>query len=132
MKRNDITVKSAMLLGVAVLSLMFFASQSRRPIYRSYTGHSYPPLGVSLFWEPDVVVVRVDDREERVPKSQLATTPIYQEAIARLPRSDRPALTEVRWIRVLRYWIPLTALSWWLLFRVWQPPRPYIEGGSVS
>ncbi len=132
MKRNDITVRSAILLGVAVLSLLFFASLLQRPIYRSYTGHSYPSLGVSLFWEPDVVVVRVDDREERVPRSQLASSPIYQEAIARLPRRERPALSGVRWVRVMRYWVPLTVLTWWLLFRVWQPPRPHIEEGTVS
>jgi len=131
-KRSDIAVKWMILIGVAVLSLLFFASLLQRPVYRSYTGISYPPLGVSLFWESDVVVVRVDDREEKVPKTQLANSPMYQEAIARLPRSERPAINEVRWTRVLRIWIPLTALTWWLLFRAWQPSRPYIEGGPVS
>jgi hypothetical protein len=42
------------------------------------------------------VAVKLDDREERVPRAQLASSAIYQEAIARIPRDERPATTEAR------------------------------------
>ncbi len=134
MKSNDIILRSVILAVVAGGSLFFFTTALRSPasLSRAYSGTSYPQVGVSLFWERDVVVVRVDEREERVPLSQIATSPIYQEAIGRIPASELPAATTVRWSRVLRYWLPLTALTWWVLFRLWQPPRPYIEGGSVA
>ena len=132
MKRHDIMLRGAILAGSVVLSLLFFTSALKRPAYRPFSGVMYPQYGVSLFWEMDAVAVKVDDREEKVSKAQLAISAIYQEAIARIPRDERPAITEVRWGRVLRYWLPLSALSWWLLFRVWQPSRPYIEGATVS
>jgi hypothetical protein len=132
-KKNDIILRSVILAAVAGGSFFFLTAALRSPgiLSRAYSGTSYPQVGVSLFWERDIVVVRVDDREERVPFSQSGSSPIYQEAIGRIPASERPPATTVRWSRVRRYWIPLTALSWWVLFRLWQPPRPYIEGGSV-
>jgi hypothetical protein len=131
MKRHDIRLRSAILAGVAVLSLLYLTSSLQHSAYRPSSGVIYPQYGVSLFWEMDAVAVKVDDREERVPREQLGTSAIYQEAIARIPRDERPAVSEVRWGRVFRSWITLTALTWWLLFRVWQPQRPYIEGAAV-
>lgn len=78
-----------------------------------------------------MVAVRVDNREERVPKSQLESSPIYQEAINRIPRDNRPRMTEVHWRYVRRIWIPLLVFTWVFLFRVWQPMRPYVDGTKV-
>jgi len=82
MKRHDTILRGAILAGIAVLSLLFFSSVLRRPAYRAFSGVSYPQYGVSLFWEIDTVVVKVDDREERVPKTQFASSAIYQEAVS--------------------------------------------------
>jgi hypothetical protein len=38
MKRHDITLRAAILAGVAVLSLLFFASALRRSAYRPLSG----------------------------------------------------------------------------------------------
>jgi hypothetical protein len=130
MKSNDIMLRSVILAGVAGVSLWFFTAALRAPAVSS--GVSYPQVGVSLFWERSVVVVRVGDREEQVPHSELSSSAIYQEAISRIPAGDLPADTTIRWSRVLRYWIPVTALAWWVLFRLWQPPRPYVEGAHVT
>jgi hypothetical protein len=133
MKNNDIMLRSVILAGVAGASLWFFTAALRAPavLSRVSSGVSYPQVGVSLFWERSVVVVRVDDREERVPHSELSRSTIYQEAISRIPAGERPADTRVRWSRVLGYWLPLTALAWWVLFRLWQPPRSYVEGARA-
>lgn len=128
MKLHDMTMRAVILAGVAVLSLLVLASEFQRPAYRPFSGVSYPLYGVTFFWEKDAVLVTIDGREERVPTAQLRGSPIYQEACARIPRSERPALTRVRWFRVFGIWFPLVALSWGVLFRVWQPRRPYVEG----
>jgi hypothetical protein len=123
-KSNDILLRSVLLAGVAGVSLWFFTAVFRTPavLSRVSSGVSYPQVGVSLFWERNVVVVRVDDREERVPHSELSSSAIYQEAISRIPAGERPAETKIWWWRVLlRYWIPLIAFVWWVLFRLWQP-----------
>ena len=134
MNSNDIMIRAVILAVVAGVSLWFFTAALRAPavLSRITSGVDYPPVGVSLFWEQRVVVVRVDDREERVPDSELASSAIYQEAISRIPAGERPDDTKIRWSRVLRYWIPVAALSWVVLFRLWQPPRPYVEGGPVT
>lgn len=131
MKHHELQLKVVVLAGVAALSLLFLTSTLQRPAHDSFSGLMYPQYGVTILWEVDAVAVTIDGREERVPKDQLANSPIYQEAISRIPRSDRPAISEVRWERVLRYWIPLNVLTWWLLFRGWQPSRPYMEGPRV-
>jgi hypothetical protein len=131
MKLHDMTMRAAILAVVAVLSLLVLASAYQRPVYRPFSGVSYPQYGVTFFWEMDAVLVTVDGREERVPTARLKDSAIYQEACARIPRGERPELTRVRWFRVLGNWFPLVALSWGVLFRVWQPRRPYIEGGKA-
>ncbi len=70
MKRRNIIVRISILCTVALVSLIFFVSMIRQPVHRIFSGVSYPAIGVSLFWEPNMVVVRIDDREERVPTSQ--------------------------------------------------------------
>jgi len=128
MDYREIRLKVAIFAGVAVLSLPLLTSTLRRPTYGSFSGIMYPQYGVMLLWKTDAVEVTVEGREECVPKAQLASSAIYQEAISRIPRADRPALTEVHWNRVFCCWAALNALTWHLLFRVWQPIRPYIEG----
>jgi hypothetical protein len=131
MKPQDKVTRAAILAGVAGLTLLVLASALQRPAYRPYSGVSYPQYGVSFFWEMDAVLVTIDGREERVPTAKLRDSAIYQEACARIPRSDRPAITQVGWYRVFGRWLPLVVLSWWALFRVWQPRRPYVEGGKA-
>jgi hypothetical protein len=132
MNRKDILIRFAILVAVALVSLLVFCSVFLRLIDHSSSGVLYPGIGVKLFWESDAVLVSVDDRQERVPISQLTSSSIYQEAISRMLPADRPKYIEVHWSRVLRSWIPVTVFTWWLLFRVWQPPRPYIEGARIS
>jgi hypothetical protein len=134
MKSKDIMLRSAILVGVAGVALWFFTTTFRVPavLSRVSSGVSYPQVGVSLFWERSVVVVRVDDREERVPLSELSSSAIYKEAISRIPAGERPADTRIRGSRVFLCWIAVTAFAWWVLFRLWQPPRPYVEGARVT
>lgn len=72
---------------------------------------------VWLLWGSASVQVKVDDREEKVPLTQLEHSAIYQEALGRLTPEQRPKFTKVRWSRILSNWIPLNIFVWWLLFR---------------
>ena len=132
MKRNDIVIRSVIFACVAASSLWILTSLLRIPTHPwIYSGTFYPQAGVSLFWEPGAVRVQVDGREEKVALSNLAQSAIYQEAISRIPRDQRPATTRILWPRLFRLWIPITVAAWLLLFRAWQPLRPYIEGERV-
>jgi hypothetical protein len=130
---NDIKVRSIILAGVAGVSFWCLTAAWRAPAVdsRVSSGRFYPEAGVSFFWEQNAVVVRVDDREERVPYSQLSSSAFYQQAMARLPEGERPTDTHIRWSRVIRYWIPIVVIAWLVLFRLWLPLRPYVEGRPV-
>jgi len=103
----------------------------KRPVYHPNDSF-FPNHGVALVWEGDTVVVKVDDREERVRRSDLAASPIYQEALSRIPPSARPSLTQIRWRRLVFRWLVFTFITWWVVFRYWQPRQPYLEGGRAS
>jgi hypothetical protein len=122
-----ISIFSALAILWFAILLPFF----KRPVYGP-NASIFPKEGVMLVWERDTVVVKVDDREERVRRSDLATSPIYREALSRIPPSERPSLTQIRWRRLVFRWLAFTFITWWVVFRYWQPPRPYVEGGRAS
>lgn len=131
MSRKDILVRSIILAGVVVMSFILLMSAYERPGRLSDGGRLYPSQNVSLYVDGSFVVVKVDDREERVRIVEAEKSPIYQEALARIPHEDLPPLTSVRWRRVVRYLVIITALSWVVLFHLWQPLRPYTDGPLV-
>ena len=117
MSRKDIILRSAILLLVAVLAWLLLASIFRRPIW----GMGYYRDGVTLFWNHDTVEVMMDGRHESVPRDQLESSRFYQEAVATIPPGELPRDTEMRLRSVRRWWTVVMGITWWLLFRVWQP-----------
>jgi hypothetical protein len=73
---------------------------------------------------------RVDDREEEFPRGREDTSALYQQAMRRIASSIHSGERYVAfsWLRFVRWWVPAAALAYWLLFRVWQPRREYVEG----
>lgn len=121
MKHHDTLVRSLMLLAVGCLLWWLLSPSPYRSIYSNPRGVAGPNGHVRVIWNRQTVVVSVDERTETVPQSDVKNSPIYQEAMLRLPPDIRPARAEPRWFSPSRYWIPLCALAWWFLFRVWKP-----------
>ncbi len=74
--------------------------------------------------------VKVDDREETIPRGHEEDSALYGEAMHRIASNTHVGEKYIgfSWFRFIRWWLPPAALAYWLLFRVWQPRRDYVEG----
>jgi len=96
-------------------------------------------VGTYTFHQPDVSVeflpggaerVRVDAQEKTIPKEQLESSPLYQEAWRRLRERSGVGnrYFELRWARVIRFWLPPVLLLYLILFKWWPPKTDYLTG----
>ena len=96
---------------------------------------SFAKAGVSLVFETGGVArVRIDDREEVIPKAELSASPFYQEALRRVTSRSRigQPYFEPCWPRILRFWLPGAVLLYFILFRWWSPRPDYVTGPRES
>jgi len=115
-------------VGLFVLLSPFFY----RPQIFSSSSVNLSDVGVTLQSgdRPGTILVKVDDREETIPSTQLGNTPLSSEAMQRIDRNNRLGKRNIEFSRrrFFRSWVPAMAVAYWLLFRVWQPRREYVEG----
>jgi hypothetical protein len=92
---------------------------------------SFAKAGVSLVFETSGMArVRIDDREEVIPKAELSASPFYQEALRRVTSQSRlgQPYFELCWPRLIRFWLPGAVLLYFILFRWWPPRTDYVAG----
>jgi hypothetical protein len=85
---------------------------------------SFSKAGVSLVFEPGGMArVKIDDREESIPKAELSASPFYQEAVRRVTSQSRigQPYFELCWPRLIRLWLPGAVLLYFIFFRWWPP-----------
>jgi hypothetical protein len=92
-------------------------------------------VGVSIIYNPNgTATVKVDDREQTIQKQELESSPLYNEAIKRISSHTTSRLGQpyqaFRPTRFIRWWLLPTIFFYVLVFHLWQPRRPYIEGGT--
>lgn len=81
-----------------------------------------PPINVTISWSRHDVRVAVDDRERTIPIDGMAESPLYKEAVDRIPLSLRSRFVAIEWSRVLVSAVIAGAVAWWIIFKLWRPP----------
>jgi len=131
-KRKDLPIRWAIFAGLGVIFFVLLSPFIYRPRIRNYASVSLADIGVTIQsgGQPHTTYVKVDDREETFPRGQEDNSALYQEAMRRLASSTHlgERYLAFSWLRFIRWWVPAAALAYWLLFRVWQPRREYVEG----
>ena len=95
---------------------------------------SFAKAGVSVESEPGGMThVRIDDREEAIPRTELSASPFYQEALRRVTSQSRigQPYFELCWPRLIRFWLPGAVLLYFVLFKWWPPKKDYVTGPRV-
>jgi hypothetical protein len=107
-------------------------------MYRSRTrlGHevALKDVGVEIMHSPDgSTTIKVDNREETVPKGQLGSSALLKEATERIASRTNAQIgqqySEFRLRRFVTWWLCPTVLLYFLIFQL-PPRRPYIEGST--
>jgi len=135
-KTKSLLVRCTVFLVLAALLFVFV-----RPFFyiqltqTGYNNVELKDVGVFLELSPDgSTTVKVDDREETVPKGQLKSSALNKEAMERISsrmRSQRSQeYPQFRLRRFMTWWVFPTVILYVLMFQI-PPRRPYIEGGPA-
>ena len=133
-KHKALLIRWLLLVVFGVVCFVLLSPLIYRPRTRTSGSVTLSDVGVTIQsgGKPGTIYVKVDDREETIPRGQEESSELYREAMQRIASSTRLGEKYIAfsWGRFIRWWLPPTALAYWLLFRVWQPRRDYLEGQS--
>ena len=88
------------------------------------TRYEFPhPINVTIEWSRKSVRVVVDERERTIPIDGMAESPLYKEAVDRIPLDDRSRFVAIEWSQVLASGALAGAVAWWIIFKLWRAPR---------
>lgn len=135
-KSKSLVIRCTVFLILALL--LFVLVQPFFYIQRLRTSDSVTleEVGVSITHTPNGdTTVKVDDREQTVPKHQLEASPLYKEAMLRMSSRISSRIGQpypvFRLRRFIQGWVLPMAVLYVVMFHVWQPRKPYIEGGTA-
>lgn len=129
--RKSLFIRCAILVAGGVALFILLSPILYRPRTQTTGSYTFQHPDVSIEFLPDGAQrVRVDGNEETIPEEQLESSPLRQEAWRRLhARSGMgERYFELRWGRIIRWWLPPVVLLYFLLFRWWPPKTDYVTG----
>ena len=134
-KYKELIVRWALFAGMGVIFFVLLSPFIYRPRIRNSASVTLGDIGVTIQsgGQPRTTYVKVDDREETFSQGREDSSALYQEAMHRIASSTHlgERYLAFSWLRFIRWWVPAATLTYWLLFRVWQPRREYVEGARV-
>jgi hypothetical protein len=131
-KHKGLLIRCALLAVFGVALFVLLSPFIYRPRTRTSAIVTLSDVGVTIQSgsNPGTIHVKVDDREETIPRGQEERSALYREASQRIASNTHLGERYIAfsWFRFIRWWLPPIALAYWLLFRLWQPRRDYVEG----